>query len=295
MIDANKTRLRDFYAQAYEPLALRSRRKNTKRLYRNTLNSFERFLHRPPALDDLNDATVSRFAAHRVDLGRSKYTVNKDLFNLLAIWRWAHKKGYVKNWPDVALEKTPVRTPVALLREELDSLFQSCQAETEAVGHFTGTDFWTALVLLIWDTGERIHAVMELDWSQVDLRRRWVRYDADDRKGGSADNLLPFAADTASALAKLTPHEGSVFKWPYCPNYIYTRYARILKRAGLPTGRLYKFHCLRKSTASHFEAAGGNATELLGHSSRKITLAYLDPRIVRPQSAVEKLFRPGQD
>jgi integrase len=50
---------------------------------------------------------------------------------------------------------------------------------------------------------------------------------------------------------------------------------------------------MRRSVASHYEAAGGNATELLGHSSRSVTLAYLDPRIVPQQHAVDLLFRPG--
>lgn len=63
---------------------------------------------------------------------------------------------------------------------------------------------------------------------------------------------------------------------------------------GLPDNRLYKFHAIRKSVASHYEAAGGNATELLGHTSRKITRAYLDPRIVRKKSAIDVLFRPGE-
>ena len=286
--------LRSFYSDQYEPLALRSRRKNTKRLYVNTLNSFDRFLNRSAILGDLNDATVSKFAAWRIACGLSKYTVNKDLFNLLAIWRWAHRKGYLKKWPDVQLEKPPVKAPVALLRDELDALVLSCQQEQERVGYVCGADFWTALVLLIWDTGERVGAVLAIEWTQVDLRGCWVRFDADHRKGGAADNQLQIATDTAAALGKLKPREGVVFKWPYSPTYIYARYSKILERAGLPTNRLYKFHCIRKSTASHYEAAGGNATELLGHSSRKITKAYLDKRIVKPQSAVEKLFRPGQ-
>lgn len=286
-------RLRDFYARYYLPLALRSRRWNTKRLYACTINSFEKFLGRFAALDDFNDATVSAFAAYRVDRGLSKYTVNKDLFNLLAIWRWAHRKGYVKNYPDVALETPPVKAPVALLEEELYALFAAIHQELEPVGDCRGSFFWRALCLLIWDTGERIGAVMALDWSQVDLRRKWVRFDADDRKGGAEDNQLPIADDTADALRKLGPcTRGKVFKWPYSRTYIYRRYTLILERAGLPTNRLYKFHCIRKSTASHYEAAGGNATELLKHSSRKVTKAYLDRRIVKPQSAIDKLFRP---
>jgi integrase len=64
--------------------------------------------------------------------------------------------------------------------------------------------------------------------------------------------------------------------------------------AGLPDTREYKFHVLRKSVASHYEAAGGNATDLLKHSSRKVTLTYLDPRVVRPAAPVDLLFRPGE-
>jgi hypothetical protein len=46
--------------------------------------------------------------------------------------------------------------------------------------------------------------------------------------------------------------------------------------------------------ASHAEAAGMNATELLHHSTRKVTLAYLDPRIVKRPQAADVLFRPGK-
>lgn len=287
------SRLIDFYTELYEPNALRSRRPNTKRLYRTTLRMFDKHLGRKATLADFNDATVNRFAAARIDAGLSKYSVNKDLFNLLAIWRWAHKKGYVTNWPDVALEETPHKAPVALLPEELARVTRAIQHERSPVGNFAGPDFWLALFLICWDTAERISAVMALDWQQVDTRHRWVRFDAESRKGGRADNMLPIAKDTAAALAKLRPREGKVFKWPYHPTYIYRRLGRIMRRAGLPDDRLHKFHCIRKSTASHYEAAGGNATELLMHSSRKVTQTYLDPRIVKPVPAVHLLFRPG--
>ena len=73
----------------------------------------------------------------------------------------------------------------------------------------------------------------------------------------------------------------------------FRRLGEIMERAGLPNSRLYKFHSIRKSVASYYEAAGGNATELLGHSSRRITKAYIDPRICCKPSPVGVLFRPG--
>ncbi len=278
--------LEAFYKERYEPLALRSRRPNTKRLYRSTLRAFSIYLNRRAKLSDLDDATVSGFAAHRLENGLAKRSVNKDLFNLLAIWRWAHKKGYVKNWPDVELERPPVRVPVALTREELTAVLDAIKVEVDHA-------FWLALFLLIWNTGERIGAVMQLTWDRVDLSRGWVRFVAEDRKGATADNALPIAAYTVAALKVIKRRDGLVFPWPYSSTYIYNRFGKIMQRAGLPNSGLYKFHVLRKSVASHYEAAGGNATELLGHTSRKVTRAYLDPRIVRKVSAIDLLFEPG--
>ena len=83
-----------------------------------------------------------------------------------------------------------------------------------------------------------------------------------------------------------------IFPWPYCPSMLWLRYKKIIRRAGLPTGRKRAFHCMRKSAASHFEAAGGNATELLGHSDRRVTLSYLSPTIVKPQQSSALLFSP---
>jgi integrase len=55
---------------------------------------------------------------------------------------------------------------------------------------------------------------------------------------------------------------------------------KILERAGLPKDRRCKFHKIRKTTASYYEAAGGSAQRLLDHSSPAVTRKYLDPRIV---------------
>ena len=63
---------------------------------------------------------------------------------------------------------------------------------------------------------------------------------------------------------------------------------------GLPSDRRHKFHAMRRTVASFYEAAGGNATELLGHSTRDVTRThYLDPRVVgQGVNACDVLFRP---
>lgn len=74
---------------------------------------------------------------------------------------------------------------------------------------------------------------------------------------------------------------------------IWRKIGEVLERAGLPTDSKSKFHRIRRTVASYYEAAGGNATELLGHSSRKITEKYLDRRIVARPQAIDRLWRLG--
>src|SRR6185369_7755481 len=120
----------------------------------------------------------------------------------------------------VELERPPVRIPVALSREELAEVLQAIQSEREHVGGVPGPAFWLALFLLIWNTGERIGAVMQLSWDRVDLTRGWVRFVAEDRKGATADNALPIAPYTVAALKVIRRREGLVFPWPYSSTYI---------------------------------------------------------------------------
>lgn len=87
---------------------------------------------------------------------------------------------------------------------------------------------------------------------------------------------------------------GLIFEADFCPATIYNRYRKILEEAGLPTDRNHKFHCLRRSVASYFEAVGGDATKLLGHSTRRVTeKSYLDPTITETKHASDLLFRPN--
>ena len=294
-ICAESPLLLDVYENEYEPLHLRNRSENTLKLYRVTLRAFDRVLGRPATLADLNDETVSQFLRERRHNGAAARTANRDLINLLAIWRWAHRKGYVSDWPEVEREKAPKRTPRALTKDELSRLLQAARSEDRPVGQTPGSLWWPALLLTCWDTGERISGVLGLTWDRCDLSGGWVTFRAEDRKGGREDNTMQIAPDTVAAIGKLPRSGHKVFLWPYHDNYIWTRYEYILKRAELPTTREFKFHCIRRSMASWFEEAGGNATEALRHSSRRITEAYIDPRIKKTKAAVDLLFRPEDD
>lgn len=284
-----------FYSELFVPLFLRAAKPRTRQLYVTSITNLGKYLERPAMLEDLNDLAVNGYLVHFRDLGRSPYTVAKERDNLLAIWRFACRKGKLQEWPDVPRETLPENAPAAFLEHELQSLIGVCRKVAGYVGDVLAADFWTAIVLVIWDTGERIGAVSELRWSDVDLHENWVNFRAETRKRGRKFMLHRMSAETAEAFKRIKAASKSelIFAWPLSPTYLWDRFGVILERAGIAKANRKKFHAIRSSVASYYEAAGGDATALLGHSDRKITRRhYLDPRIV-PQikPACEAIFR----
>lgn len=163
--------LDDFYSLQFEPLCLRGRAENTRRLYKTTLRNFRKFLGRSPLMSDLDNATVSRFLSwfRTYDGGRSAFTANKERSNLLAIWRFACKEGVISKWPNVAPDIEPEMLPQAWLEDEVKALFAQCDREPGSICGVPAGLWWRALLLIIWDSGERIGAVAALRWEHVSL------------------------------------------------------------------------------------------------------------------------------
>ena len=116
---------------------------------------------------------------------------------------------------------------------------------------------------------------------------------AEYRKGGLVDRSYPLAQQTIELLEAIPRSKPGPFTWPVDRATLYNRLNALLLRAGLPHDRGSKFHRLRRTTASHYKAAGGDAQWLLGHASAADTATYIDPRIVRQPSPPDLLFRPG--
>lgn len=261
--------------------------------FRVTLKHAARALGRDVTLSDLTDDLVLSVIQRLRSAGRSEATANKCRSNLLAIWRWLCRKGHLTVWPDVAKVREPRRIPVAWTRAELRRLFDALSSIPGHVAGIPARLWWVALHGVIWDTGERIGAVMQLRWSDISGDSILIR--AETRKGRTADRSHRLHPSTVKMLAAIRGKpDGLVFPWDRTKDMLWLRYTAILQRAGLPCDRRHKFHAMRRTVASFYEAAGGNATELLGHSTRDVTRShYLDPRIVgNEQQACDVLFRP---
>lgn len=288
--------LQEFYSTVFSPWFLRSRSPRTKCLYETTIRNFRAFLKREPELSDLADLPVNSFLGWLKSRELSPFTINKERSNLLAIWRFAARKSYVKDWPDVPTESEPEQMPLAWQADEIQRLFAAADKAQGQLANVPASQWWRMLLLILWDSGERIGAIRNLAWSHIDLRRGWLLVPAKFRKGGKSDRLYKLSDETLSILreSKKSRPRDLIFPWPYSETYLWKMFGNLLKSAGLDSGARSKFHKLRRSVASHYEAAGGDATELLGHSERKVTVKhYLDKRITGvAKPACELLFRP---
>lgn len=281
----------DVYRDVKLPLGSDS----TVRQFEINLRRFAGYLGRDATTDDLTDDAIRRVMVGMVRKdGLEPRTANKFRDNLLALWRFLCRRGELTRWPEVTGLIEPERDPVAWSREQLQLLFKTCDQQS---GDFDGVPanvWWHALHSMAWDTAERIGGLLSLAWLDVDLHGRWVTVRAEGRKGKTADKTSRIHVDTARLLAAIRlPRRHLVFAWPFNRCYLWVRYGKLLEEAGLPNDRRRKFHCMRKSSASYFEAAGGNAQRLLGHKDGRVTQKYLDPRVVNTQHASDVLFRPA--
>ena len=275
--------LRDLLRDVYAPLKGICDR--TIELYQFTIDAYGEVLGREPTLADLEELSVARFLAHRVRT-RSPATAAKDRSQLRALWEFASRRKLVDTWPTIPLIKVPERVPEAWVTAEMERLLASAAQETTAYEGIPASLWWTALILLAYDSGERASALVALRWENV--RGCNVIFKAEDRKGRRRDILREISVHTADALLAIKGDRSPgdlVFPWPRCRSYLWRRLEIILERAGLPAGRKDKFHRIRKTTASYYQAAGGSAQWLLDHADPATTRKYLDPRIVRGQAA----------
>jgi integrase len=277
------TTLADFFRDAYQPLRLRGRSQQTARLYGNTIRQFARWLERSPTLDDLDDLVVSRYLSHRAET-RSPLTAEKERTQLLALARLSSDLGIRKTRPCVPPAPTPRRVPRAWTIEQLKSLVAATQTEPGTIGDVPARVFWTGLAMTLWESAERVGAILATP--AEDYVRPRLLVTAEHRKGRRSDRLYslsPACCDMLDTLSRANAGK-SLFHWPLAYVYLWARFSLIIERAGLPNDRRNKFHAIRRAAATHYARLGGGieaAARLLDHSSTRTTQQYyLDPRLL---------------
>ncbi len=287
------TTLWTFFLKGYKPLKLRGGSSLTTDQYKIQIGHFSKFLGHEATLADLDDLTVSAFLDDRAEK-TSRANSNKARNHILALWRFAARKGVVTWWPDVDKLSEPDRVPQAWTEEQIGCLFQACAAAPGKYDAMKASDFWLAFHWLLWNTGERKGAVLSIETANVNLETGMLVIPAETRKGGKKSMVHSLWPETIAALRPIvTRGKTLIFESSYHRSNFYFRYRTLLKSAGLPVGRFCGPHRMRKSFASHLEAKGGNATDALGHDDRSTTIKhYIDPTIVKRDNPADRLPKP---
>lgn len=273
-------KLIDLFETLYRPLRLRGRSPNTVRLYGCTLRTFGRWLGRDAELTDLDELVLSRFLDHRAEVV-SPYSAEKERSQLMALASLAWERRLIEMKPSCPPAPLPERIPTAWSIEEMERLMKTAMDPTtyrRNANHFARVI--PALIGVAWDTGERIGAILEGRRGDYDRPHLLVRAEA--RKGRKRDRIYQLSLSTCELVERSAAGgDDRLFPWPFAPTYLWDVFGYVVKRAGLDNGgKRLRFHQVRRTALSHFEAAGGDAADMADHSSRKITKRwYLDPRI----------------
>lgn len=282
---------------------LKNYQDRTTVMYGQTLDRFRDFLGHEATVDDLDDLTVSKFlrwrakTVHDPRRGLIKpASLAKDSAHIRALWTWLAKKRWKKSngdlleFPDYATPKVPKPIPKAYTADELRALLAAARCRKGAVAGIPAAWYWTTKLWAMFVTGERIGAVMQLRWSEVDLERRTLTFLAETRKG----RRETLTSEIPPALAKMLGNQKRApgdRVWPWLDDRemlsCYASLRVLCKTAGVP----YKaFHSIRKSTASYLKKAGVSAKDQLGHSSEEMAERhYYDENIVGRESNLDYL------
>lgn len=286
--------LRSHFEVLYRRQRLFGKSPNTVRLYGYSFRYLDAFLGRTATIEDLSDETLMGLMEWLVERGLSVRTANKTRDQLCALWNFLARKGIVKTFPECPALPQPQRTPVAWSRVELAKLWEALAAQGGWIAGIPAGAYWLSLHSVAYDTLERIGAIRQLRWADLLVECQWAYFRSETRKGRRADFTAKLHPTTTALLESIRqPVREFVWPWEQNPTYFWTKYKALRQRAGLATDAAHSFHCLRRTGASLAEAAGVDASRLLGHASRATTQRhYLDPRVSGGQQAADVLPRP---
>lgn len=273
------------------------------RRYVRSVVALQGIIGRPATVADLTEDNLQEVEFKTRAKKVSEATVKEYRRHLQQLWNFAFRRGAISSAPDLPPLRIPDRTPFAWSREQLTTLFRAVDSSPYQITFSDGLKVpfrvWLrALLLVMWDTAERVGACLKLRWKHLDQSSGWIHIPAELRKWQTADMAFRLHPETMRALKSLRAQinrepESLIFPWPMTEGYLWFNYRKILRAAGLPVGRKQMFHAIRRTVASHLELVGVDASRVLGHSDPQTTAHYISPAIVEPPPPATVLPRPN--
>lgn len=294
-------KLSDFFNTTYRPLRLRGRSPKTVLLYTNLFRQFDKWLESEGiategCIEHLDELILARYLDHRAAT-RSPYTAEKERSQLLALARlaWERRVPGLERMPTCPPAILPQKVPTSWTAAEIRHLFGVALHVGRPIHGVPAGEFWAALLLMCWETGERIGAVLAIPAGEY--RRPTVTVQPETRKGGREGRVYSLSPDLCDRLDRLAFHKHErLIPWTGHYTALYRRMKVLLRKAGLG-GKRVAFHQIRRTSISHLAAAGGDPVAFAGHSNPSVTKRwYIDPRLAehgpRPHELLPRLDTP---
>lgn len=272
-------KLLDFFEAKYATIRLLGKSPKTHKLYSRSIDWFSASLNSEAELEDLTDENLAKHLQCILHDGWSRATASKERAQLIAIANFASRRGYLSWWIDIPTIRMPERIPEAWTIEDLKVILHACKRQTGGICGVSASLWWTSLHLALWDTGERIGAMLQAEFGN--LRDDSLVLKAETRKNQTRDKIYGLSNDCMVWIAmSQRPTRKLIWPWEKSEAQLYYDYGKLLTTAGLPASRHCKFHRMRRSVATHLKAAGIDPQGQLDHASSRTTQKYLDPRIL---------------
>jgi integrase len=255
-------------------------------------------------LDAITVVSIESWRLRRIEAGKSRATVNKDLETLRGVLSRAVEWDVIKHNPldrirPLSLDRSAgivrylSRDEESRLRAVLISRDEAARQARERGNEWRRKrrkatkppvaeycDAMTPLILLSLNTGCRQGELFNLRWASVDLERSMLRVEGRDAKSGQT-RIIPLNAEAHSILTRWHAQNQGMEADLVFPgrtgqrrDNVQKAWATILKDADISS---FRWHDMRHHFASRLAMAGTDLNtirELLGHSSLTMTQRY---------------------
>lgn len=213
------------------------------------------------------------FIKARQEQGAGPAMINRSLACLRRMLRIAHEDGKLYNVPKIRLLKEPAPRKGFLALEKFEQLVKALPSHLRP------------LITFLYYCGVRLGEARQIEWPQVDLKRRLIRLEDDQTKNAEA-RVVPLPSVLVNMLEEIEPKTGLVFS----DTNLRTEWARGCAAAGL--GAIQKeesdkntwhrytgliVHDLRRSAIRNLVNAGVPekvAMRISGHKTRAVFDRY---------------------
>lgn len=265
-----------------------------------TARKFGKWLGRDALLADLTVENLRGFLYAYHEEGRAAPTVNDKRRMLLTFWRAAADEDLLAEPRPrrIARIKEPRKLPEAWTVDEIGKILELCRQQQGRVGLIPADDWWTSLILTLYDTGGRIGAIIQAATRDYQPDDRSLRIRADTQKD-KTEQVFQISDQAAEAIARHYSRERElIWPWPHARRNLYKLFReRIIEPACVPSKRVGGdlFHKIRRTCISYLAKEDLMlAVRQADHCRPELTFKhYIDPRIAVPKvQATDVLPRP---